>query len=332
MDVKHLSSIEKVAVLLAGLGEEVAVEIFKHLNELEIKRIAVAMQRLGRIDEQAVGQVFAEFHSIIKQNKRIFDQGQDFAQKLIDRAFSGEKAEELSNHLASQVSRLGQTLQAYDAKTLADTIRSEHPQTIAIILAHVEGKTCGETLKLLPGSLHVEILRRIARLEAVAPETLDEISDFLVERKQNLAAWGGQKIGGVDKVAAILNAMSKDSEQAILAGLTERDTELSQKVREKMFVFEDLIHIEDRGIQELVKVVPAGVWKVALRGAPSDVSDLIFRNMSARAAKMLKEDMLAMAKVKVSDVESARAQILGVAQRLEREGKLSLERNKAQYI
>ena len=333
MEAKNLSSLEKVAVLLLGLGDEVAVEIFKHLTELEIKRIASMMQRIGRIDAKLVDQVFAEFHSVVQQNRRIFEAGQDFVQKVMHKAFPGEKADELARDLAGTSSSLERVLEGYDAKTLAETIRGEHPQTIAVILAHIDGKKCGETLKMLPSSLHVEILRRIAMLETVAPETLEEISDFLKERKQKIASWGGSlRLGGVDKVAAILNAMNKESEQTLLNGLAERDAGLSQKIREKMFVFEDLIHIEDRGIQELLKIVPADVWKLALRQAPAEVSAQIFRNMSQRAAKMLKEDMLAMTKVKVSDVESARAQILGMAQRLEKEGKLSLERTKAQYV
>ena len=322
MATNKYTGAQKAAILMLSFGEDISAEIFKHMSEFEIKRIGSAMSRLGRLEQDIVDEVMMEFYDILQQNRKFFYGGNEFTKKVIGSAFKGGNADEIIEQLSLGSSANLDSLELIDPRTLATFIRNEHPQTIALILAHLDPKKCGETLKLLPESLHTEILIRIANLDAVAPEIIDEIDDVLRNEIQAMGSISTQKIGGVEPLAEMLNLIDKATEEQILDNLEERDPELAEQIRQLMFVFDDLVKIDDRGIQELVKGVTNERWKVALKTASEAVRDLIFRNMSERAAVMLKEDMEAMAAVKLSDVESAQFEIVQVARKLEEEGKI----------
>jgi flagellar motor switch protein FliG len=308
--------------LLLSFGEEISAEIFKNMTEFEIKRIGAAMSRLGRLENDVVDQVMAEFYSVLQQNKKFFYGGNDFTKKVIGTAFKGNDGDELINQLALGSSSNLDALELIDARTLSNFIRNEHPQTIALILAHLDARKCGDTLKLLPESIRTEILIRIANLDAVAPEIIDEIDDVLRAEIQAMGSISTQKIGGVEPIAEMLNLIDGATEEQILDGLEERDPELAERIRQLMFTFDDLVKIDDRGIQEIVKGVQNDKWKIALKTASEAVRELVFKNMSERAAKMLREDMEAMPAVKLSDVEAVQYEIVQVARKLEEEGKI----------
>jgi flagellar motor switch protein FliG len=313
---------QKAAILLLSFGEEISAEIFKNMTEFEIKRIGAAMSRLGRLENDVVDQVMAEFYSVLQQNKKFFYGGNDFTKKVIGTAFKGNDGDELINQLALGSSSNLDALELIDARTLSNFIRNEHPQTIALILAHLDARKCGDTLKLLPESIRTEILIRIANLDAVAPEIIDEIDDVLRAEIQAMGSISTQKIGGVEPIAEMLNLIDGATEEQILDGLEERDPELAERIRQLMFTFDDLVKIDDRGIQEIVKGVQNDKWKIALKTASEAVRELVFKNMSERAAKMLREDMEAMPAVKLSDVEAVQYEIVQVARKLEEEGKI----------
>lgn len=313
---------QKAAILLLSFGEEISAEIFKNMTEFEIKRIGAAMSRLGRMENDVVEQVMSEFYAVLQQNRKFFYGGNDFTKKVIGTAFKGSDGDELIDQLALGSSSNLDALELIDARTLSNFIRNEHPQTIALILAHLDARKCGDTLKLLPESIRSEILIRIANLDAVAPEIIDEIDDVLRAEIQAMGSISTQKIGGVEPIAEMLNLIDGASEEQILDGLEERDPELAERIRQLMFTFDDLVKIDDRGIQEIVKSVQNDKWKVALKTASEAVRDLIFKNMSERAAKMLREDMEAMPAVKLSDVEAVQYEIVQVARKLEEEGKI----------
>lgn len=322
MSTNKYSGAQKAAILLLSFGEEVSAEIFKSMTEFEIKRIGSAMSRLGRLEQEVIDEVILEFYQILQQNRKFFYGGNDFTKKVIGSAFKGGDADELIDQLALGSSANLDSLELIDPRTLAAFIRNEHPQTMALILAHLDPKKCGETLKLLPENLHVEIMLRIANLDAVAPEIIDEIDDVLRSEIQAMGSISTQKIGGVEPLAEMLNLIDKSTEDQILDNLEERDPDLAERIRQLMFVFDDLVKIDDRGIQELLKVVKNDQWKVALKTASESVRELIFNNMSERASKMLEEDMEAMAAVKLSDVEAVQFEIVDVARKLEEEGKI----------
>ena len=322
MATNKYSGAQKAAILLLSFGEEISAEIFKNMTEFEIKRIGTAMSRLGRLEQDIVDEVMMEFYQILQQNRKFFYGGNDFTKKVIGNAFKGGEADELIEQLALGSAANLDALELIDPRTLCNFIRNEHPQTIALILAHLEPAKCGEVLKLLPEALHMEIILRIANLDAVAPEIIDEIDDVLRNEIQAMGSISSQKIGGVEPIAEMLNLMDKATEEQILDNLEERDPDLAEQIRQLMFVFDDLAKVGDKGIQELIKAVKAEQWRIALKTASEAVSELIFKNMSERAAKMLKEDMEAAGAVKLSDVESMQFEIVQIARKLEEEGKI----------
>ena len=322
MATNKYSGAQKAAILLLSFGEEIAAEIFRNMTEFEIKRIGSAMSRLGRLEQEIVDEVMLDFYNILQQNRKFFYGGNDYTMKVIGSAFKGGDAEELIGQLQLGSTTSLESLELIDPRTLSTFIRNEHPQTIALILAHLDPKKCGETLKLLPDALHTEILLRIANLDAVAPEIIDEIDDVLRSEIQAMGSIHTQKIGGVEPIAEMLNLIDKATEEQILDNLEERDPDLAEQVRQLMFTFDDLVKIDDRGIQELVKGIKGDDLKVALKTASEAVRELIFKNMSERAAKMLREDMEAMAAVKLSDVEAKQFEIVQIARKLESEGKI----------
>ena len=331
MGTHNYSGSQKAAILLLSFGEEISSEIFKNLNEFEIKRIGTAMSRLGRLEQDVVDEIILEFYQIIQQNKQFFYGGSDYTKKVIGSAFKGGEAEELIDQLSLSSANLD-SLELIDPRTLAGFIRNEHPQTIALILAHLEPQKFGETLKLLPEALHTEILLRIANLDAVAPELIDEIEDVLRQEVQAMGSISTDKLGGVEAIADMLNLIDKNTEEEMLDNLEERDPDLAEEIRQLMFVFDDLVKLDDRGIQELIKNVSQDKWKIALKTSSEGVRELIFKNMSTRASEMLREDMEAMPAVKLSDVEAVQFEILQVTRKLEEEGKIIIQSGDSAYV
>lgn len=313
---------QKAAILMLSFGEEISAEIFKNMTEFEIKRIGTAMSRLGRLDQDVVDDIMGEFYEILQQNKKFFYGGNDFTKKVIGSAFKGGEADDIIEQLSLGSNANLDSLELIDPRTLANFIRAEHPQTMALILAHLDSKKCGEALKALPENLHTEILIRIANLDAVQPEIIDEIDDVLRQEVQAMGSVTTQKIGGVEPIAEMLNLMDKATEETILDNLEERDPDLAEQIRQLMFVFDDLVKIDDKGIQELIKNVNNDKWKLALRTAADAVKELVFKNMSERAAQMLREDMEAMGAVKLTDIEAVQMEVIGIARKLETEGKI----------
>lgn len=316
---------QKAAILMLSFGEEISAEIFKSMTEFEIKRIGTAMSRLGRLDNEVVEQIMTEFYGILQQNKKFFYGGNEFTKKVIGTAFKGGEADELIEQLALGSHANLDSLELIDPRSLANFIRNEHPQTIALILAHLDNKKCGEVLKILPEAIHTEVLLRIANLDPVQPEIIDEIDDVLRQEVQAMGTVATQKIGGVEPIAGMLNLMDKASAEQILDNFEERDPDLAERIRNLMFVFDDLVKIDDRGIQELIKNVNNDKWKIALRTGSEAVKELVFKNMSERAATMLREDMEASGAVKLADVEAAQLEVINIARKLETEGKIVIQ-------
>lgn len=332
MATNKYTGAQKAAILLLSFGEEISAEIFKHMTEFEIKRIGGAMSRLGRLEQDIVDEIILEFYEILQKNNKFFYGGNEFTKNVIDNAFKGGDADELIESLSLGSSANLDALELIDSRTLANFVRNEHPQTIALILSHLDPKKMGEVLKQIPEALHTEVILRVARLEAVAPEIIDEIDDVLRNEIQALGSVSTTKIGGVEPLAEMLNLIDKATEEQILDNLEERDPDLAEEIRQLMFVFDDLVKIDDRGIQELIKNVSNDKWKIALKTASESVTELIFKNMSDRAAKMLKEDMEAMSAVKLSDVEESQFEVVQIARKLEEEGKIIIATGDSTFV
>lgn len=325
MATNKFTGAQKAAILMLSFGEDISAEIFKSMTEFEIKRIGTAMSRLGRLDQEIVDEIMLEFYGILQQNKKFFYGGNDFTKKVIGSAFKGGEADDLIEQLALGSNANLDALELIDPRTLSNFIRNEHPQTVALILAHLDAKKCGDTLKLLPEGIHTEVLFRIANLDTVQPEIIDEIDDVLRQEVQAMGSVATQKIGGIEPIAAMLNLLDKASAETILDNFEERDPDLAEQIRQLMFVFDDLVKIDERGIQELIKNINNDKWKIALRTASEGVKELVFKNMSTRAAEMLREDMEAGGAVKLADVEAAQLDVINIARKLESEGKIVIQ-------
>ncbi len=330
-NISSYSGSQKAAILLLSFGEEISSEIFKHLNEFEIKRIGSAMSRLGRLDQEVIDKVITEFYGVLQKSKTFFYGNVDYTKKLIGNAFKGGETDGLLEDLALTTTTL-ESLDLIDSRSLAGFLRNEHPQTIALILSHLEPTKFSETLKMLPQTLHSEILLRVSNLEPVAPEIIEEIEDVLRQEVQSMSSISSFKLGGVEAVANMLNLVDKNMEQEILDNLEERDPTLADEVRKLMFTFDDLSKLDDRSMQEVIKGISNDKWKIALKAASEGLKDLVFRNMSERAATMLREDMEAMAATKLSDVEKVQMEILQATKKLETEGKIIIANSDVSYV
>lgn len=330
MDIKfeELRGPEKAAILLNYLGEKATQLLFKHLEDLDIRKVINYMQRVKQVPVDVTKRVLEEFYEKVSESSEYL-----FTRELITRdnivsAVGEERARGILGHLnlGSGSGKGLESLEAVDAKSLANFLVNEHPQTIAVILAHLEPEKKCEVLRKMPEALQAEAVLRMSNLDYIAPELLDEMDKVL---KQELAAIGSTEqaaLGGVQPVAEMLNIMDKGSEQAIMARIEEKDPILAEEIRKLMFVFEDLSKIDDKGIQALLKEVPNDKLLLALKTANDEVKNKILKNMSSRAANMLQEDLASMGPSKLTDVEGAQQEIVNIARKLESEGKILIAR------
>ncbi len=316
----ELSGAEKAAVFLSYVGEDVASEILKALDEDLIREIVSAMSEVRTLKKEQVKPVLEEVKKKVKEESVVIG-GKDFVQKLLSRGLGDENAKKLIEN----TSRLGpiDKLNRTDPELLASFLQGEHPQTIAIILALLDPKKAAKVLAILPDELKADVAIRISNLKMIPDDAVKEIEQVL-QTQFNITDSGGRKIEGAKAAAEILNNIPKELEQTIMETVEEKEPEKAEEIKALMFVFDDLVNVDDRGIQTLLKEVSTSDLAVALKGASERLREKIFNNMSKRAAEMLKDEMETMGPVRVSDVEQAQKNIVEVARRLEEEGKIIL--------
>lgn len=323
---EEMNGLEKSALLLNVLGNQVTAQIFKRMKDNDVKRLVSAMGQVTKVPIESVKMVLSEFYSeISEEDNLIFGHamGRDFVLSTLGE----ERAKTVLGQLSVvEGSRTLEALELVDSRTLANFLVSEHPQTVALILAHLESNKKCEVLRRLPETIQTEVVLRIANLDFISPNLIAEVDDVLKQELATLGSIDTQQLGGVQPIAEMLNVMDKTSEQNIMARVEEKDPQLAEEIRKLMFVFEDIAFIDDRGMQMLLKEVPNDKLVVALKTAPEEIREKIFRNISQRGAQLLKEDLEAMGPVRISDVEVAQQEIVNVAKRLEAEGKIIISR------
>lgn len=320
---RKLSGEEKAAVLLLALGEDAAAEVMKHLEPKDIRRLGTPMTALSDVPSDLRREVLDEFRTLSSTGE-VAMEGKGYMKKILTKALGPAKATQLLAAQAGQEYTGLESLKWLDPKTIARMIAAEHPQAAAVIVVHLEADQASQALALLPESARFDIAYRIATMEEIQPEVLKELSDVLEAELKIGAKELGQQLGGVKFLADIMNRMDKATEHALTTALNERNATLADSVRQSMFVFDDLAGIDDRALQDILKEIAKEDLVVALRAASESVKEAIFRNMSARAAELLKDDMEASGPVKLSDVEKAQRNILQVARKLEDEGRIML--------
>ena len=318
---KTLTGEQKAAILLRAIGEEAAAQVMKQLDPKEIKRLGSFMNGTAHISRDEEDAVMSDFQTASASGDVQF-QGKEFIKTVLIKALGPEKAARIIESMTRKSYPGLEAMKWVDVKTLVQMLKIEHAQTVAVILAHLESDQAGQVLAGLPEAMRGDVALRLATMEEVQPDVLEELSQSIQETLLASTGMGSQSIGGPEVMADILTRMDKANEGGIMVRIAEKSQPLADAIRALMFVFDDLVKVDDRGVQELMKEISKDDLPLALRGANPEVKEKFFKNMSSRAAEMLKEDMEAKGPVKVSDVERAQQNILKVCRKLEEEGRI----------
>src|SRR5690242_18827510 len=327
--------IYKGAILLLSLGEDEAVEVLKHLNHLEVQKLGAAMARLKKLSREEVDAVLTDFCSRATKDSLFLDlDSESYARSVLQKALGEDKStDNISRILEGQDTSGIEGLKWIDSQSVAELIKGEHPQIIATILVHLDRNQASEILAELSEQLRNDVLLRIATLEGIQPSALRELNAVLTDLLSGSEKINKSSVGGVRTAAEIINFMGSTAENSILDKLREFDGDLAQKIIDQMIVFENLMDIDDRGIEILLREIPSDSLVIAMKGAAADLREKIFRNMSTRAAEMLREDLEVMGPVRVSEVEAQQKQILQVVRRLADEGQVAFgSKNEESYV
>lgn len=327
--VPSISGPQKAAILLYTLGEELAAEIVKKLDEAEIEKIAQSMTKISAIAPETMEAILGEFQQLAGQSSFVpplnTSHKNIFIKNILTKTFSGEKAQNLLEKFKEEKRwNLFKKLNQLDPKALFNFIKNEHPQIIAVILAHLEPRQAAATLKEFPENMQSELLFRISQTENVSPNILEDIDRSLQKEILQIENLERGKLGGLHSVAEILNQMDSATEENILQHMEEFKPGLAEDIRKLLFIFEDLAEIDDRSMMAILKEVNNDNLKLALKTASDKLKEKIFKNMSERAVQMLKEDLEIMGPARLKDVEAAQQEIIKIAKKLEGEGKVML--------
>ncbi len=315
-----MSGYEKAAIFLSTLGEDTAAEVLKGLDVKEIGKITMHMSRLKKITRETVDNVLKEVSdSISRGDLRVG--GAEFVKKMLSKGLGEDGATKILE-LASKEGPL-ESLRWVDAKTLVNFLVTEHPQTIALIICLLEPTQAAEVLSALPETIKSDVAMRIASTDRIPEHAIEELKEVL-KGQLEMGKTKGKKLGGTKTIAEILNQCDRSTEQSVLGKIEEQNNVLADSIRKLMFVFDDLVKVDDRGIQMILKETGTEELSLALKTASEALKEKIFKNMSQRAAQILKEDMQTKGPVKVSDVEKAQQNIVKLARKLETEGKIIL--------
>ena len=323
----QLTGRQKAAVFLVSLGSDVSSEIFKHLREDEIEQLTFEIARLDKVEPDDKDRVLQEFQEMMMAQEFITQGGIDYARDILERALGTQKAIDIVNRLTSSLQvRPFDFIRRTDPSHLLNFIQGEHPQTIALILAYLDPQKSAQILAELPHNVQADVARRIAEMKRTSPDVLREVERVLERKLSTLASEDFTQAGGIDTVVEILNNVDRGTEKIIIEALEEEDPELAEEIKKRMFVFEDIVLLDDRSIQKVLREVDTQELAKALKGVDNEVQEKIFRNMSKRAASLLSEDMDFMGPIRLRDVEEAQQKIVNIIRKLEDAGEIVVAR------
>lgn len=327
MRAQRMSGKQKAAILLVSLGPELSASVFQHFREEEIEDLTFEIASLGRIQPEVSDAVLEEFHKLMLARVYLEQGGIEYARELLEKALGPDKAQDIINRLTASLQvRPFDFARKADPSQLLNFIQNEHPQTIALILAYLHPEQAGMILSSLPPDLQIDVAKRLATLDRTTPEVLREIEGALEERLSAFVVDDYTSAGGIDAVVDVLSMVDRSTEKTIIDSLEEQEPELAEEIRKRMFVFEDIITLDDRSIQKVLREVDSKDLALALKTASEEVASRIYRNMSKRAAEMLKEDIDYLGPVRLRDVEETQQKIVAVIRRLEDTGEIIISR------
>ncbi|MCW2277944.1 flagellar motor switch protein FliG [Heliophilum fasciatum] len=323
----NLTGKQKAAILLISLGPEKSANVFKHLKDEEIEQMTLEIATIRKVPPENRDAVLEEFNQLYMATEYINNGGIDYAKEILEKAVGSQKAIEIINRLTASLQvRPFEFVRRTDPAQLLNFIQSEHPQTIALILAYLSPDQASVILSALPPERQCDVARRIALMDRTSPEVIREVEMVLERKLSSLVTQEQTVAGGIDAVVEMLNRVDRSTEKAIIESLEVQDPELAEEVKKRMFVFEDIVLLDDRGIQQVLREVDTKDLALALKGSSDDVAQKIFKNVSKRAADMLREDMEFMGPVRLRDVEDAQQRIVNVIRRLEDSGEIIIAR------
>lgn len=324
---EKLNGRQKAAIFLVTVGSEVSSEIFKYLREDEVEQLTFEIARLDKVEPEEKDKVLMEFQELMMAQQFISQGGMDYAREVLEKALGTQKAVDVINRLTSSLQvRPFDFVRRSDPQHLLNFIQGEHPQTIALILAYMDSQKSAEILKNLPHEIQPDVIKRIAQMDRTSPDVLREVERVLERKLSTLASEDYTSAGGVESVVEVLNLVDRSTEKGIIETLEEEDPELAEEIKKKMFVFEDIVLLDDRAIQKVLREVDTSELAKALKAVDTEVQDKIFRNMSKRAASLLKEDMEFMGPIRLRDVEEAQQKIVNIIRKLEDAGEIVVAR------
>jgi flagellar motor switch protein FliG len=325
--ISELSGLQKAAILLITLGPDKSANVFKFLKEEEIEQLTLEIANTRSINQSLKEEVLDEFYEVCLAQQYISEGGIDYAKSLLEKALGGDKAVEVIGKLTASLQvRPFEFVRKTDATQLLNFIQDEHPQTIALILSYLSTSQAAAIVAALPQDKQPDVAKRIAQMDRTSPDVIKEVENVLEKKLANLVNQDFTIAGGVDAVVDILNTVDRGTEKHIMETLEIDEPELADEIRKKMFVFEDILTLDDRSIQRVMHEVDNNEIAVALKNANEDVQAAIFNNMSKRLAQMIKEDMEFMGPVRMKDVEEAQQKIVNIIRKLEDSGEIIIAR------
>lgn len=328
-----LSGSSQAAILLMALGEEEAATVLKHMRPEEVQAVGEAMAAINGVSQEQIGETLDQFINRVRNESSLGLESAKYFKSTLTRALGKDKATSVLASMEPMDDDSGlSSLQWMDPRVVAKIISREHPQIIATVLSQLKSQQAGAVLDLLPEAVRADIMMRIVRLDKIHPTALTDLNEIIQELFENNATIEISGLGGVSSVADILNSVSKDAEEQILVAIEETDTDIVAQIRESMFIFENLLAVTDRDTQTLLRDLSNEDLILALKGASTEMQEKIFRNMSSRAAELLKDDLEAKGPVRLSEVEEAQRTILTAAKQAAEDGKISLGGKGDDYV
>ena len=322
-----LNGVQKAAILLIALGPEMSANIFKHLKDDEIEQLTLEIANTRSISPAVKDEIMDEFYEVCLAQQYIAEGGIGYAKDLLDKALGEERAQEVIGRLTASLQvRPFEFVRKADASQLLNFIQDEHPQTIALILSYLPATQAAAVIGSLPPEKQSDVAKRIATMDRTSPDVIKEVEDILERKLASLVNQDYTIVGGVDSIVNILNTVDRGTEKHIMETLEVEEPELADEIRRKMFVFEDILTLDNRAIQTVLRDVDNNELAIALKNANEDVQNVIFSNLSSRLAAMIKEDMEYMGPVRLKDVEDAQQKIVNIIRKLEDSGDIVISR------
>ena len=323
----ELDGVQKAAILLITLGPEKAASIFKHLKEDEIEQLTLEIANIRNVTPAEKEVVLSEFYEVCLAQQYIEEGGIGYAKDLLQKALGEDKAKEVLGKLTASLQvRPFEFIRKTEASQILNFIQDEHPQTIALILSYLSSTQAAGIISTLTPDKQTDVAKRIALMDRTSPDVIKEVENILEQKLSSLVNQDYTIVGGIESIVEVLNTVDRGTEKHIMENLEIEEPELADEIRKKMFVFEDILMLDDRSIQRVLREVENSELAVALKGANEDVQNAIFNNMSSRLSAMIREDMEYMGPVRMKDVEEAQQKIVNVIRKLEDSGEIVISR------